>query len=229
MHGPAARLGRSRKRLAIHDGVGDVRRTTIGDPLLGRRWKLGAHAESDARYRDGHRRRQHLEALACAARRGLADPLDERHGIGQRDRPRPRAREVAAHRPRPFVVIRVRGETVGEVDATTVEQLTPGRDRDEDGGVTVLRDPDGRLILHSRFRHRVVPRRHAWEHDFARRITLAVRGCTSGSRGFDPGPRWRRHRMGLGSSHMHLRPFLALSVLVASLALARAARAGKAC
>ena len=43
--------------------------------------------------------RDSLEALACAARCGLAHAPDERHGVGERDRSRPRAAHVAAYRP----------------------------------------------------------------------------------------------------------------------------------
>jgi len=41
MYRPATGLGRRGQRLAIHDGVGDARRATVGDPLLGRRGCLG--------------------------------------------------------------------------------------------------------------------------------------------------------------------------------------------
>ncbi len=81
IHGPAARLGGGRKRLAIHDGVGHGLRAIVGDPLLRRRRKLGAHADRDARNRHGHRCSQRLEALARTVRGGLAHALDERDGV----------------------------------------------------------------------------------------------------------------------------------------------------
>jgi hypothetical protein len=58
--------------------------------LLGRRRKLGAHADCDARYRHRNRRGQRLETLARAAHGGLAYELDEPQDVGERDRARPR-------------------------------------------------------------------------------------------------------------------------------------------
>lgn len=82
--------------------------------------------------------------LACAARGGFAHVLDERYGVGERDLPRPRAVSVAPDRPRAFVVMRVRGQAFGEVDAAAIEQLAAGRHRDEQRRVSVLGDTDGR-------------------------------------------------------------------------------------
>ena len=92
--------------------------------------------------------------LARAARGGRAHALDERHRVGERKRPRPRDVEVTAHRPRPFVVMRVRRQTeIGEVDAPAIEELTAGRDSDEHRRVTVLGDADGCGSLRSVSRH----------------------------------------------------------------------------
>lgn len=77
----------------------------------------------------------------------------ERHGVGERNLPRPRAVKVTAHRPRPFVVIRVRRQTAGEVDAPAIEEVTVRRHSDEHRRVAMFGDPDGRWMLHSRFRH----------------------------------------------------------------------------
>jgi hypothetical protein len=51
------------------------------------------------------------------------------------------------------MVIGVRRQTAGEVDAAAIQQLTAGRDSDEHRRVTVLGDADGCRLLHSRFRH----------------------------------------------------------------------------
>ena len=95
-----------------------------------------------------------LETLPRAARGGRAHALDERHRVGERKRPRSRGVQVTAHRPRPFVVMRVRRQTaLGEVDAPAIEQLAAGRDRDEHRRVTVLDDADAGGSLRSSSRH----------------------------------------------------------------------------
>jgi hypothetical protein len=50
------------------------------------------------------------------------------------------------------VVIRVRRQTVGEIDASAIEKLAAGRDSYEHRRVTVFGDADGRLMLYLRFR-----------------------------------------------------------------------------
>ena len=102
-----------------------------------------------------HRRGQRLEALACAVRGRFAHALDERDRIGQRNLPRPWAVDVAADRPRSFVVIRVRRQSVREIDAPAVEELTVGRDRDEDRRVAVLGDADGGCMMRLHCRRHV--------------------------------------------------------------------------
>jgi hypothetical protein len=54
------------------------------------------------------------------------------------------------------MVIRVRRQTAGEVDAPAIQELAAGRDSDEHRRVTVLGDADGRM-LHSRFHHVLLP------------------------------------------------------------------------
>ena len=54
------------------------------------------------------------------------------------------------------MVIRVRRQTAGEVDAPAIQQLAAGRDSDEHRRVTVLGGTGGR-VLHSRFRHVLLP------------------------------------------------------------------------
>src|SRR5262249_53879073 len=113
-----------------------------------------------ARYRYGHRRGQRLEVLACAACGGHSHAFDKCHSICERKRPRPRGVQVAAHCPRPFVMMRVRRKTaIGEVDATTIEELAVGRNSDEYRRVTVLRNADGRCSLRSSFLHVFLLRR----------------------------------------------------------------------
>jgi hypothetical protein len=55
------------------------------------------------------------------------------------------------------MVMRVRGQTAGEVDAPAIEELTAGRDSDEHRRVTVLCHADGRRTLHSRFHQVLLP------------------------------------------------------------------------
>src|SRR5205823_2628233 len=50
-------------------------------------------------------------------------------------------------------VMRVRRQTIGEVDAPAIEELAAGRDSDEHRRVTVLSDTDGRGSLPSSSRH----------------------------------------------------------------------------
>jgi hypothetical protein len=45
-------------------------------------------------------------------------------------------------------MMRVRRQTVGEIDAPAIEELTAGRDSDEHGRVTVLGDADDCCMLH---------------------------------------------------------------------------------
>ena len=50
--------------------------------------------------------------------------------------------------------MRVRGQTaIGEVNAPAIEEVATGRDGDEHGRVTVLRDADGRGSLRSSSSH----------------------------------------------------------------------------
>ena len=51
------------------------------------------------------------------------------------------------------MVIRVRRQTMSEVDAPPIEELTTALDSDEYRRVTVLGDANGRCMLRSRFRH----------------------------------------------------------------------------
>jgi hypothetical protein len=74
--------------------------------------------------------------------------LDERHGISKRKRPRPWGVQVAAHGPRPFVVMRVgRHPAIGELDTPPIEELAAERDSHEHCRVGVLGDADGRSSL----------------------------------------------------------------------------------
>jgi len=107
----------------------------------------------EARYAHGHRRGQGLQALARAAGGGVVHALDECHGVGERNRARPRAVQVTAHRPRPLVVIGVRRQTAGEVDAPAIEEVTVRRHGDEHRRVAVLGNADGRWMLNSCFGH----------------------------------------------------------------------------
>ena len=50
-------------------------------------------------------------------------------------------------------MIRVRRQTVGEIDAPAIEELTAGCDSDEHGRVTVLGDANDCCMLHWRFHH----------------------------------------------------------------------------
>lgn len=54
------------------------------------------------------------------------------------------------------MVIRVRRQIAGEVDAPAIQELAAGSDSDEHRRVTVLGDADGRM-LHSRFRYVLLP------------------------------------------------------------------------
>jgi hypothetical protein len=72
------------------------------------------------------------------------------------------------------VVIRVRRQTAGEVDAPTIQQLAAGRNSDEHGRVTVLGDTGGR-VLHSRFRHVLLPSTLKIERVVPRRLHAARR------------------------------------------------------
>jgi hypothetical protein len=89
-----------------------------------------------------------------AARRGRSHPLDEGHGVRERKRPRSGGVQVTTHRPRPFVVMRVRRQTaIGERDVPAIEEFAAGRDSDEHRRVPVLGDADGRFPLRSSSRH----------------------------------------------------------------------------
>jgi hypothetical protein len=100
------------------------------------------------------------EALSLATLGGFLHALDERHRFRQRNRPSPRAVEVAADRPRALVVMRVRRQNaISKVDAPPIEQLAVGRERDEHRRVTVLDDADVGASLHSPS-HRVPFGRH---------------------------------------------------------------------
>jgi peptidoglycan-N-acetylglucosamine deacetylase len=174
MDEPPTRLGCCREDLAIHDGVGDGLRPIVGDPLLGRRWKLGAGADRDARNRQRYRRSQCLETVTCAPRGGCPYALDERHGVCEREPPRSRGVQVAAHRPRAFVVMRVCRQTaIGEVDAPAIQELAAGREGDDHHRVAVLGDADGRGSLYSplRHRHRISPEKPLPGRGWLRHVT----------------------------------------------------------
>jgi hypothetical protein len=51
----------------------------------------------------------------------------------------------------------MRRQTVGEVDAPAIEELTAGGDGDEHRRVTVLGHAHGRYLLRSRVRHVLLP------------------------------------------------------------------------
>ena len=84
IHGPTARRRCRRKRLAIHDRVGDCLRAIVGYPLLDCRWKLRAGAERNSRNRHGHGDSERVESLTRAARGRRAHALDERHRLRER-------------------------------------------------------------------------------------------------------------------------------------------------
>jgi hypothetical protein len=92
-------------------------------------------------------------------------------GVGERERPRARGVQVAADRPRSFVVIRVRRQLrTREVDAPAIEQLAPIRDRDKHRRVPVLRHADRRCSPHSSSTHAILPSPEAvTESNLARR------------------------------------------------------------
>jgi hypothetical protein len=115
----------------------------VRDPLLGGWRKRGARADGDTGDGYGHRRGQRLEALARAAGGGCPHALDERHSVGERNRSRSRGVEVTAHRPRPFVVMRVRRRTAfGELDVPAIEELTAWRDSHQHSRVSLFGDAD---------------------------------------------------------------------------------------
>ena len=148
MHGPAARFGRGREGLAIQDGVGDGLRAIVGDALLSCRRKIGADADRDSGNRHRHRRGQCVEAGARPAPRGLPYALDELDRLGERNLACPRAVPVATHRPRPFVVMRVRGQSpVRQVDLAAIEERAARCDGNEHRRVSVLGDADGRRSI----------------------------------------------------------------------------------
>jgi hypothetical protein len=91
-------------------------------------------------------------AAASASR--AAPALDERHRFRERESARTWCVQVAAHGPRPFVVMRVGRQTaIGQVDAAPIEQCAAPLDRDEHRRVTVLGDADDRGSLHGPSRH----------------------------------------------------------------------------
>ena len=186
MHGPAARFGCRGQGLAIHDGIGDVRRARILDALLGSRRKCGTHANGDASDRDGHRCGQCREVFTRAVRGCLAHAFDEEHGVGQRNLPRPRAVDVAAKRPRSFVVIRVRRQSASEIDAPAIEEVAIGSDGDEDGRVAVLGDADGSRRCSRSLRHVRPFGRGAGDRSYPRicNIPLLTRSVFLGTNAF---------------------------------------------
>src|ERR1700733_12830041 len=142
MHRPTALLSSCRERLAIHDRVSAGIREIVRNTFLDRRRKSGARADRYARNRDRQCRGQCCETLPRAACRGRVHALDKRHGSLERYSSRPRTVQVAAHRPGSFMVIWVRWQTIGEIDAPAIEDLATGPHSDEYRRVAVLGDTD---------------------------------------------------------------------------------------
>ena len=104
--------------------------------------KLRADADGDPRDRDGHVRSQSLKAVSRPPCGGFANAFDKLDRIAERDLARPGAVPIATDGPRSFVVVRVRGQPVGEVDPAAVEERTIRPHRDQHGGVAVLGHPN---------------------------------------------------------------------------------------
>lgn len=135
-----AKLGGARERLPVHHRVGHGLSAVVADAGFDRRRQHGADPQGDAG--DGRRdgRGHGFEALARAAHRRFAHPLDERDGLGQRHAPRAGRVQVAADRPRALVVVRVRRQPGRERDGAAIEHAPSLADRDEHCGVRVLGD-----------------------------------------------------------------------------------------
>jgi hypothetical protein len=172
----ASREGGARERLAVHDRVGDGLRTIVGDALCGRRRKFRAAANGDVRNRHSDRCSQRLETCARTARGGLAHAFDECQGVSKCNRPCPWAIEVTTHRPRALVMMGVGRQTgLGQVVASTIEELASGRDGDEHRRVAVLGDPDGRSK-----RGRICDPSAAFRQYRRSRLYLAAAGAVAG-------------------------------------------------